>query len=78
MALGDELRDVAAHASTNGYAEVDTATTMACLGAAATASGATVWASNAIATTGPPDRAIRTLFAIDLPGAPRTGVLPPQ
>ena len=58
---------------TKGFKPVDTAATKARLGASASATGATVWASDAIAAAGLPDRTIRTVIAIDAANATNAG-----
>lgn len=60
-------------AATKGFSVVATSATNARLGAAATANGATVWASDAIASTGLPDKSIRSIFAIDAANAAAPG-----
>ncbi len=59
--------------ATKGFKPVDTSATKARLGASATATGDIVWGSDAIASSGLPDRAIRSIFAIDAMNADGPG-----
>lgn len=63
----------AALAATKGYKPLAAADTKITLGASASATGATVWASDAIKAAGLPDQGIRTAFAIDAAGAASAG-----
>lgn len=60
-------------AATKGFKPLPVDATKITLGAAAAATGATVWATDAIKTTGLPDQSVRTAFAIDSAGATAAG-----
>ena len=59
--------------ATKGFKPVDTTATKARLGATATPTPATVWATHPHPASGLPDRAIRSIFAIDAAGAANAG-----
>lgn len=63
----------AALAATKGFKPLPINDTKIVLGAAGSATGATVWSTDAIKTTGLPDQAVRTAFAIDEAGANAVG-----